>query len=115
MDLLVAAFVPLFFMFCVFWLLAHLVVLRAPKNCRQSADDDECWTSLRNGFFVPVDDIRDLLPPVAERPRNSSAAPDDRAGDGFDPVARESGVVESGLRNSALMSSRTVLATQSAS
>ncbi len=59
---------------------AELIALAmCQANCRQSADDDECWTSLRNGFFVPVDDIRDLLPPVAEKPRNSSDAPDEDA------------------------------------
>ncbi|MGI6420031.1 MAG: ATP-binding protein [Thermoguttaceae bacterium] len=36
-------------------------------NCLRASDDDDCWTSLRTGFFVPVDDIRDLLPPVADR------------------------------------------------
>lgn len=44
-------------------------------NCRQASDQDKCWVSLRTGFFVPVDDVRDLLPPVAnsddERPRSS--------------------------------------------
>jgi hypothetical protein len=36
-------------------------------NCLRTTEDETCWTSLRNGFFVPIDDIRDLLPPVAER------------------------------------------------
>jgi DNA phosphorothioation-dependent restriction protein DptH len=36
-------------------------------NCLRASEDDHCWTSLRNGFFVPVDDIRDLLPPVVGR------------------------------------------------
>ena len=39
-------------------------------NC--TAPEHECWTSLRDGFFVPVDDVRDLLPPLeslAETPR----------------------------------------------
>ena len=38
-------------------------------KCRQADDDDECWTSLRSGFFVPVDDIRDLIPPVSDQPQ----------------------------------------------
>ena len=33
-------------------------------NCWRSADNNDCWVSLRNGFFIPVDDIQDLLPPV---------------------------------------------------
>lgn len=33
-------------------------------NCAASEAEDECWTSLRDGFFVPVDDVRDLLPPL---------------------------------------------------
>src|SRR5262249_15388480 len=37
-------------------------------NCQYAPDSDECWTTLRSGFFVPVDDIRDLLPPVADKP-----------------------------------------------
>jgi hypothetical protein len=32
--------------------------------CRLAPPDDECWLSLRNGFFVPVDDVSDLLPPL---------------------------------------------------
>lgn len=36
-------------------------------HCRATKDDDECWVSLRHGFLVPVDDVRDLLPPVALR------------------------------------------------
>ncbi len=57
---------------------AELIALAmCQANCRNAADDDECWTSLRNGFFVPVDDIRDLLPPVQEKPRNTLANPDD--------------------------------------
>ena len=48
---------------------AELIALAmCQANCRQAADGDTCWTSLRNGFFVPVDDIRDLLPPLADRP-----------------------------------------------
>ena len=35
-------------------------------NCqRASASDDDCWVSLRDGFIIPVDDVRDLLPPLA--------------------------------------------------
>ena len=30
----------------------------------QAKDTDPCWTSLSNGFFIPVDDVQDLVPPV---------------------------------------------------
>lgn len=47
---------------------AELIALAmSHANCLRVSDDDACWTSLRNGFFVPVDDIRDLLPPVADK------------------------------------------------
>jgi len=49
-------------------------------NCRDAVLDDECWTSLRSGFFVPVDDIRDLLPPVAETARSTDDADVDEDG-----------------------------------
>ena len=48
-------------------------------NCRGADDDgDECWASLRHGFFVPVDDVRDLLPPVVlgTDDRKKGARPD---------------------------------------
>jgi DNA phosphorothioation-dependent restriction protein DptH len=46
---------------------AELIALAmCHANCVNSADNDTCWTSLRSGFFVPVDDIRDLLPPVSD-------------------------------------------------
>ena len=35
-------------------------------NCWQAQDDTDCWTSLRNGFLISVDDVRDLLPPLME-------------------------------------------------
>jgi len=51
---------------------AELIALAmCQANCRQAADNDTCWTSLRSGFFVPVDDIRDLLPPLADRHEDS--------------------------------------------
>ena len=37
--------------------LCHANSKRAPVN-------DDCWVSLSNGFFIPVDDVRDLLPPL---------------------------------------------------
>ncbi len=33
-------------------------------NCLHAEEHDDCWTSLRNGFLIPVDDVRDLLPPL---------------------------------------------------
>jgi len=44
-------------------------------NCarpRQARDPNSCWTSLREGFLVPVDDIQDLLPPdiLSREPSN---------------------------------------------
>jgi len=44
---------------------AELIALAmAHSNCRLAAPNDDCWASLADGFFVPVDDIRDLLPPL---------------------------------------------------
>lgn len=34
-------------------------------NCQSASPDDKCWVSLDDGFIVPVDDIRDLIPPLA--------------------------------------------------
>ena len=35
-------------------------------NCQRApAGDDDCWVLLENGFIIPVDDVRDLLPPLA--------------------------------------------------
>lgn len=48
---------------------AELIALAmCHASCYQAVENDDCWTSLRTGFFVPVDDIRDLLPPVADQP-----------------------------------------------
>ena len=33
-------------------------------SCASAQAGDECWTALRDGFFMPVDDVRDLLPPL---------------------------------------------------
>ena len=33
-------------------------------NCWSASESDECWLSLRAGFIIPVDDVRDLLPPL---------------------------------------------------
>ena len=38
----------------------------AHANCRRATNDDACWASLDRGFLVPVDDVRDLLPPLRD-------------------------------------------------
>ena len=35
-------------------------------NCRSALPTDECWLSLQDGFIVPVDDVQDLIQPLAE-------------------------------------------------
>jgi hypothetical protein len=48
---------------------AELIALAMCRaKCCQADNADDCWTSLRNGFLVPVDDVRDLLPPIADSP-----------------------------------------------
>lgn len=34
-------------------------------NCRYAPGSSDCWVSLESGFIIPVDDVRDLLPPLA--------------------------------------------------
>lgn len=42
---------------------AELVALAlVRKKTLDASDKDPCWPSLRTGFFVPLDDIRDILP-----------------------------------------------------
>jgi DNA phosphorothioation-dependent restriction protein DptH len=36
-------------------------------NCRQDGHGSDCWVSLDTGFIIPVDDVRDLLPPLSAR------------------------------------------------
>ncbi len=33
-------------------------------NCGLAEASDNCWVSLEEGFLIPVDDVRDLLPPL---------------------------------------------------
>jgi DNA polymerase III delta prime subunit len=33
-------------------------------NCRNAREDSDCWVPLKSGFIIPVDDVRDLLPPL---------------------------------------------------
>ncbi len=35
-------------------------------NCQGASGNSECWVSLEQGFVVPVDDVGELLPPLAE-------------------------------------------------
>ena len=39
----------------------------ANAGCRQASENDDCWAGLTHGFFVPVDDVRDLLPPLRSK------------------------------------------------
>ena len=47
----------------------------AHANCRITKLDD-CWMSLTDGFIVPVDDVRDLLPPLRSREDGAATRPD---------------------------------------
>lgn len=40
-------------------------------HCQVASADAECWASLDDGFIIPVDDIRDILPPLNEQSRQS--------------------------------------------
>ena len=50
--------------------LLALAVARA--HCRRAAESGACWLPLDDGFFVPVDDVRDLLPPAAGKSADDS-------------------------------------------
>ncbi len=46
---------------------AELIALAlSHANCGQAADGALCWTPLRTGFLIPVDDVLDLIPPLSE-------------------------------------------------
>lgn len=50
---------------------AELVALAVTRaNCR--IGEDEGWVSLRDGFLVPVDDVRELLPPLRDGAKNDA-------------------------------------------
>jgi DNA phosphorothioation-dependent restriction protein DptH len=34
-------------------------------NCQSLRQDNNCWLSLKSGFFISADDVRDLIPPLA--------------------------------------------------
>lgn len=45
---------------------AELIALALSRaHCVSAEDDDECWLSLDKGFFVPLDDVLDLIPPLS--------------------------------------------------
>lgn len=45
---------------------AELVALAISyANCLKAEVTDECWVGLREGFIIPADDVRDLLPALA--------------------------------------------------
>ncbi|WP_052344013.1 ATP-binding protein [Kallotenue papyrolyticum] len=46
---------------------AELIALAlSHANCERAAESDPCWTPLQTGFFIPVDDVLDLMPPLSE-------------------------------------------------
>ena len=48
--------------------ISELIALAfSQANCRQPREEDPCWLSLEHGFIVPVDDVRDLLPPFNDK------------------------------------------------
>jgi len=42
-------------------------------NCHRVSDSTDCWLPLNEGFFIPVDDVRDLLPPVSAHDSDNGA------------------------------------------
>ncbi len=56
---------------------AELVALAACQaNCRQASASTDCWVSLEQGFLIPVNDIRDLLSPLAGNEDDRESCPD---------------------------------------
>ena len=51
--------------------LVALAISRA--NCRHASSNGDCWVSLSGGFIIPVDDVRDLLPPLNDSSYSASA------------------------------------------
>ncbi len=48
-----------------------LAIACAGAHCREAAEDDPCWVSLRKGILVPLDDLTDVL---GEQPRTKQPA-----------------------------------------
>lgn len=56
--------------------LVGLALVRA--KCLAASAGDECWLDMKRGFFVPLDDVRDLMP-LAEPDEDGNATPNTRA------------------------------------
>lgn len=57
--------------------ISELIALAVSQaNCGLGHEEDPCWLSLKNGFFVPVDDVRDLLPPLTKKGEEREVRPD---------------------------------------
>jgi DNA phosphorothioation-dependent restriction protein DptH len=41
-------------------------------NCCQDQSSNDCWLPLKSGFIIPVDDVRDLLPPLVTEDSNNN-------------------------------------------
>lgn len=56
---------------------AEMVALALVQNhCVHAQESDERWISLREGFFVPLDDVPELLQSVGDKPGESAARAD---------------------------------------
>ncbi len=44
-----------------------LALALSHANCWMDSANNDCWVSLETGFIIPVDDVRDLLPPLVAR------------------------------------------------
>ncbi|WP_058866024.1 ATP-binding protein [Chloracidobacterium thermophilum] len=58
-----------------------LAIACAGAHCREAAEDDPCWVSLRKGILVPLDDLTDVLgeQPRAKQPADPSTPHERRA------------------------------------
>ena len=46
---------------------SELIALAVSQaNCQQARETAPCWVSLERGFIVPIDDVRDFLPPLTD-------------------------------------------------
>lgn len=53
---------------------AELIALAlSHANCGLARESGGCWISLRTGFLIPVDDVLDLIPPLAAKPTDDVA------------------------------------------
>ncbi len=56
---------------------AEMVALALVQNhCVHAQESDESWISLREGFFVPLDDVPELLQSLGDKPGESAARAD---------------------------------------